>query len=63
MTVAGMLKLLHPHRAHDVLTEGEITPLVESAVEMKRRTTDQLANLAPAEFSEVDYSYKLRRRG
>lgn len=61
-TVAGMLKLLHPHRAPDDLTEAEIRPLVEFAVEMRRRTTDQLAKLLPAEFSQVDYTYKLRRR-
>jgi ATP-dependent Lon protease len=61
-TVAGMLKLLHPHRAHDNLTEGEIAPLVEFAVEMRRRTTDQLAKMLPAEFSQVDYTYKLRHR-
>ena len=61
-TVAGMLKLLHPHRAHDELTEEEIAPLVEFAVEMRQRTTDQLAKLLPSEFSNVDYSYKLRRR-
>jgi ATP-dependent Lon protease len=61
-TVAGMLKLLHPHRAHDDLAENEIAPLVEFAIEMRRRTTDQLAKLLPSEFSQVDYTYKLRRR-
>src|SRR6266851_2877798 len=61
-TVAGMLKLLHSHRAHDNLTEEEIAPLVEFAIEMRRRTTDQLAKLLPAEFSQVDFSYKVRRR-
>ena len=61
-TIAGMLKLLHPHRTYDNLAEGEIAPLVEFAVEMRRRTTDQLAKLLPAEFSHIDFSYKLRRR-
>ena len=28
---------------------------------MRRRTTDQLAKLLPAEFSQVDYTYKLKR--
>lgn len=59
-TVAGMLKLLHPHRAHDELTQEEIAPLVEFAVEMRRRTTDQLAKLLPSEFSHIDYTYKIR---
>lgn len=61
-TVAGMLKLVYPHRAHDDLAENEIAPLVEFAVEMRRRTTDQLAKMLPTEFSHVDYAYKLRSR-
>ena len=63
MAVAGMLKASASARAYDVLAEGEIAPLVEFAVERRRRTTDQLAKLLPAEFSQVDYTYKLRRRG
>lgn len=61
-TVAGMLKLLHPHRLPDDLAENEIAPLVEFAVEMRKRTTDQLAKLLPSEFSQIDFGYKLRRR-
>ncbi|MGO9916581.1 MAG: BREX system Lon protease-like protein BrxL [Isosphaeraceae bacterium] len=61
-TVAGMLKLLHPHRAHGELTEREIGPLVGFAIEMRLRTTDQLAKMLPAEFSQVDYTFKLRRQ-
>lgn len=61
-TVAGMLKLLHPHRAHDELTQEEIAPLVEFAVEMRQRTTNQLAKLLPSEFSNIEFNYKLRFR-
>ena len=60
-TAAGLLKLLHPHRTPDDLTEREIAPIVEVAVEMRKRTTDQLAVVLPTEFSRIDYSYKLRR--
>jgi ATP-dependent Lon protease len=60
-TSAGLLKLLHPHRTPDDLTEQEIAPIVEVAVEMRKRTTDQLAKVLPAEFSDVDYSYVLRK--
>ena len=60
-TSAGLLKLLHPHRTPDDLTELEIDPIVKVAVEMRKRTTDQLAKVLPTEFSQVDYSYKLRR--
>jgi predicted ATP-dependent Lon-type protease len=58
-TAAGMLKLLHPHRTPDDLTEEEIAPILELAVEMRKRTTDQLAIMLPTEFSQIDYSYKL----
>ena len=36
-TVAGLLKLLHPHRSPEALTRKEIAPLVEIAVEMRAR--------------------------
>ncbi len=62
-TVAGMLKLIHPHRTSEELTEVEIAPLMEFAVEMRKRTTDQLAKLMPSEFSHVDYRYRLGRHG
>ena len=56
-TVAGLLKLLHPHRSPETLTRKEITPLIEIAVEMRARVTDQLAKMLPAEFGSVDYRY------
>ena len=34
---AGLLKLLHPHRTSDTLSGEEIHPLIEVAVEMRRR--------------------------
>ena len=53
-TAAGMLKLLHPHRAPDDLAEDEIAPLVEIAVEMrKKRVTDQLAKVLPTEILDT----------
>jgi predicted ATP-dependent Lon-type protease len=60
-TVAGMLKLLHPHRTAEELSENEIVPLIEFAIEMRKRTTDQLAKVLPAEFSNADYTYSLRQ--
>ncbi|HEX7376345.1 MAG TPA: BREX system Lon protease-like protein BrxL [Pirellulales bacterium] len=60
-TVAGMLKLLHPHRKAEELEADVILPLVEFAIEMRKRTTDQLAKVMPAEFSQVDYSYAVRK--
>jgi ATP-dependent Lon protease len=58
-TVAGLLKLLYPHRSPETLTREEIAPLVDIAVEMRQRVTDQLARMLPAEFGSVDYRYTL----
>jgi predicted ATP-dependent Lon-type protease len=32
------------------------------AVEMRRRVTDQLAKILPAEFSAVEYNYAVKGR-
>jgi ATP-dependent Lon protease len=62
-TAAGLLKLLHPHRSVEDITLEEIAPIIELAVEMRKRTTDQLAVVLPAEFSNVSYGYHLHRAG
>jgi ATP-dependent Lon protease len=62
-TTAGLLKLLHPHRSPENLEAQEIVPLVELAVEVRKRVTDQLAVMLPAEFRSVEYIYSLRRLG
>ncbi len=62
-TAAGLLKLLYPYRTPDDLSEQEIVPIIEIAIEMRRRVTDQLAKVLPTEFSHIIYSYVLRRRG
>jgi ATP-dependent Lon protease len=61
-TVAGLLKLQHPHRSPETLMREEIGPLVEVAVEMRKRVTDQLAKMLLAEFGAVDYSYTLAQQ-
>jgi ATP-dependent Lon protease len=58
-TVAGMLKLLHPHRTPETIGPDEIAPLAHMAVEMRKRVTDQLAKMLPVEFVNVDYRYRL----
>jgi ATP-dependent Lon protease len=60
-TTAGLLKLLHPHRSPENLEPQEVGPLAELAVEARKRVTDQLAVMLPAEFRAVDYRYSLRR--
>jgi len=61
-TTAGLLKLLYPHRSPDSVTAEEITPLLEVGVEMRRRVTDQLAKIRPAEFTGVEYACSVRQR-
>jgi predicted ATP-dependent Lon-type protease len=60
-TAAGLLKLLYPHRTPDDLKQKEIVPLIGMAVEMRKRTTDQLAKVLPTEFSQVNFGYSLKR--
>jgi ATP-dependent Lon protease len=58
-TAAGLLKLLYPHRTPDSLQSAELAPLLQAAVEMRKRVTDQLGVILPKEFSEVDYHCEL----
>ena len=59
-TTAGLLKLIFPHRTSDTLQTNEIAPLMEVAVEMRRRVTDQLAVILPMEFANVEYGFQLK---
>lgn len=61
-TTAGLLKLLYPHRSPDTLSREELSPLLELAVEMRKRVTDQLAKILPAEFTGVEYSFTVKSR-
>lgn len=54
-TTAGLLKLIYPHRSPESMTRGEITPLMEFSVEMRKRVIDQLAVMRPEEFRGVDF--------
>jgi ATP-dependent Lon protease len=57
---AGLLKLLYPDRAPDALRRDEIAPIIEIAVEMRKRVTDQLGIISPAEFKEVAYTFRVK---
>lgn len=60
-TAAGLLKLLYPHRrSPESLKREELEWVLEFAVEMRKRVTDQLAVILPAEFSNVVYAFQLR---
>jgi Lon-like protease BrxL-like, ATPase domain len=59
-TAAGFLKLLYPDRTPGTLSREEIWPIIEIAVEMRKRVTDQLGVISPAEFKEVVYTCRVR---
>ena len=60
-TAAGLLKLLYPHRREPAeLRPEELKPILDLAVEMRHRVTDQLAVILPAEYSDVLYAYTMR---
>ena len=40
----------------------EITPLLEVGVEMRKRVTDQLAKIRPAEFTGTEYACNVKDR-
>jgi hypothetical protein len=53
---------LHPHRTPDSIERNEINPLLEIAIEMRKRVTDQLAKILPAEFEHVEYICNVKQR-
>ncbi len=60
-TTAGLLKLIYPHRrSPESVKPDEIKWLLDFSVEMRKRVTDQLAVILPAEFRQVVYTFKLR---
>jgi ATP-dependent Lon protease len=62
-TAAGLLKLIYPHRRDPAdLVATEITPIIEFAVEMRKRVTDQLAVILPAEYQNVNYTFLINAR-
>jgi predicted ATP-dependent Lon-type protease len=48
-------------RSPIALDSEEIHPLMELAVEMRRRVTDRFAKSRPTEFSGIQHGFKLTR--
>ena len=60
-TAAGLLKLLYPHRKEpSEHISSEIATVIEFAVEMRKRVTDQLAVILPTEYQNVNYAFRVR---
>jgi ATP-dependent Lon protease len=51
--VSGLVKLVYPH---DQYTEEELRYFVNFAAELRQRVNNELAKMAPGEFSEKDFS-------
>jgi len=48
--------LLNPHAHAESLPPDTIRPLIEFAIEMRKRVTDQLAIMKSEEFGDVVYT-------
>jgi len=59
-TVAGFLKLLHPHGEW---TRSDLREYLELALEGRRRVKEQLRKVAPHEYGKTDFSYVERDTG
>jgi hypothetical protein len=60
--IYGLTPFLTPFtlsRTPDTLASEEIQPVMEVAVEMRQRVTDQLAKILPTEFTNIPYAFKL----
>ncbi len=53
-TISGMLKLLYPHGE---FTKGEVSEVLEYALEGRRRVKEQLKKIGGMEFYDVMFSY------
>ncbi len=53
-TVAGLLKLVHPH---GVVTRDDMAELVELAIEGRRRVKEQLKKMGAFEYHQTAFSY------
>jgi ATP-dependent Lon protease len=51
-TATGLLKLIHPHRDVDSIQHDEYSTCISYAVEHRSRVIEQLAVIAPEEFSK-----------
>jgi ATP-dependent Lon protease len=59
-TAAGLLKLLYPHLAAGEVAGTVLAPVLQFAVEMRKRVVDQLAVLKPAEFKDAGFDCTLQ---
>jgi predicted ATP-dependent Lon-type protease len=55
-TTAGLLKLLYPHRTPETLLREELAPCLTLATECRSLVVEQLARMAPGEFSAAPLS-------
>jgi len=56
--VSGLVKLVYPH---DQYTDAELEQLVNFAAELRQRVNNELAKMAPGEFTTKDFSVGRRK--
>jgi predicted ATP-dependent Lon-type protease len=54
-TASGLLKLIYPYRTADDLKREELAACLDLAAECRERVIEQLAIMAPEEFSVVRF--------
>lgn len=54
-TVSGLIKLVHPHGE---FTKGELSELVDVAMEGRRRVKEQLKKMGSFEYHQTSFSYR-----
>jgi predicted ATP-dependent Lon-type protease len=57
---SGLLKLVFPHRTAATIQPDELKWAVDRATGLRQRVLDQLAVIAPGEFTNAKLTYKLR---
>lgn len=56
----GLLKLIYPHRTAETIQVDELKKVLDVAVDLRQRVIQQLAVIAPTEFSGDSLSYQIR---
>lgn len=57
---SGLLKLVHPDKTLGTLETQALKWVMDIAIELRQRVIDQLAVIAPGEFSGVSLSYRIK---
>ncbi len=57
----GLIKLIFPHRTATTVANEELSIAIDMGIEMRQRVIDQLAYIAPGEFSGIKLGYEFKK--